>query len=113
MRQAIIETVTRTLTHYPAPLDGDGAPILPEGDGYEVVDLSDADTALIGQTNARYSVDTEGRLVVTPVAVEPAVDPDAEQAELDAGIGAATTITQLKAALLGSRGGRVKARPGA
>lgn len=40
----------------------------------------------------------------------PVTDPDDE---LAAAIAAATTITQLKAALLGSRGGRVKARPGA
>lgn len=47
-----------------------------------------------------------------PEIVAP-VDLDAEQAELDAGIAASTTLLQLKAALLGSKGGRVKARPGA
>lgn len=41
---------------------------------------------------------------------KPVVDPDAE---LAAAITAATTFTELRAALLGSRGGRVKARSAA
>lgn len=109
MMTVIIETATRALMIVNPPMR-DGAPILPEGVECEVVQLSDADAALIGATNARYSVDAAGRLVVTPVAVEPVVDPDSE---LTAAITAATTLAALKAALLGSRGGRVKARPGA
>lgn len=44
---------------------------------------------------------------------EPVLAPDGDQVELDAAITAATTVAMLKAALLGSRGGRVQARPGA
>lgn len=106
MVTVIIETATRALTLCPAPLDDEGNVRLPEGDGYEVVELSDTDASLIGQTNARYSVDAAGRLVVVEVAVEPVADPDTE---LDTLIRASTTFTQLKAALL-SDGGRVKAR---
>lgn len=104
--KAIIETATRALTHCPAPLGDDGKVLLPTGDSYEVVTLSDADAALIGQTNARYSVDKAGQLVVVEVAVEPVVDPDAE---LEAAITGATTLAGLKAALLGKvRAGKIK-----
>lgn len=109
MVTVIIETATRALTHYPAPLDRDSKVMLPEGDGYEAATLSDADAALVGQTNARYSVDAAGRLVVTPVAVVPVVDPDDE---LEAAIAGATTLEGLKAALLGkNRAGKVKGQP--
>lgn len=54
----------------------------------------------------------EGNEATVQPVPEPVVVPDPD-AELDAAITAATTLGQLKLALLGSRGGRVKARPGA
>lgn len=95
--KVLIETATRTLLVLNPPMR-DGKPILPESVKCELVELSDADAALIGQSNARYSVDKAGRLVVTPVAVVPVVDPNTK---LMAAITAATTITQLKSAILG------------
>ena len=67
---AIVETETRALLVVDPPTR-DGAPILPEGVACEALTLSDEDAALIGQSNARYSVDAEGRLVVTVVAEVP------------------------------------------
>ena len=108
MVSVIIETATRALMIVNPPIR-DGVPILVEGIECEVVELSDADAALVGKTNARYSVDDAGRLVVVEVAVVPEADPDAE---LEAAITGATTLAELKAALLGkTRAGRVKGQP--
>ena len=75
----IIETATRGITHCPAPLGDDGNVLLPTGAAFEAVELSDTDAALIGKTNARYSVDAAGRLVVVEVAVVPAPPTQADQ----------------------------------
>ena len=74
MRTAIVETETRALLVVDPPTQ-DGRTILPEGVTCEAVTLSDEDAALIGQSNARYSVDAEGRLVVTVVAEVAEVPP--------------------------------------
>lgn len=78
MMIVIVEKATRSVLVLNPPM-WDGAPILPEGVDCEVMELSDADAALIGATNARYSVDAAGRLVVTPVAETPALPTIEEQ----------------------------------
>ena len=97
MRTVIIERDTRDILVVDPPMR-DGKPILPEGIACEVVQLSDADGAQIGLFNARYAVDGAGKLIVTPVPVVPP-EPSAREI-LRAEMEAATTLTQIKAALI-------------
>lgn len=96
MKKAIIETATGLVLNI---IEIKSGAAYDPGPGRE---LRNAGKARTGGT-------WNGTAYIAPPAREPKPDP---QAELDAAIGAATTIDELKAALLGqASAGRVAGRP--
>lgn len=53
------------------PTNAEGEPILPEGEGYAVVELSDKDAAKLDTPDARFSVTDQGALQVERVKPAP------------------------------------------
>lgn len=76
----------------------------------QVIDCSTGEQTMVDLTAEEEAQRAADAAAWAAEQAELVIDPDAE---LTAAIMAATTLTALKAALLGSRGGRVQARPGA
>lgn len=86
----------------------------PETGEQIIVELNPVEEIKLSQPGIK-TLGPDGVITVTAAPPEPEPLPvvDPADTELDAAITTATTLEGLKAALLGSRGGRVKARPGA